>query len=47
MLLNRSFTISHPMTQKKLFSEGLLEYTVKAYKAMVPYNNFLARAMEG
>jgi hypothetical protein len=34
------------MEEKKLYSEGLLNYTVKVYKAMGPYNNFLARAME-
>jgi len=47
LLLNRSFTISHVMAEKTLYSEGLLIITVKVYKAMVPYNNFLARAMEG
>jgi uncharacterized protein (TIGR02453 family) len=46
LLLNRSFTISHPMEEKTIYSEGLLDYTVKVYKAMVPYNTFLARAME-
>ena len=47
LLLNRSFTISHALEEKVLYSEGLLDYTVKIYKAMGPYNNFLARAMEG
>jgi hypothetical protein len=34
------------MKEKTVYSEGLLDYTVKVYKAMVPYNSFLARAME-
>ena len=46
LLLNRSFTISHELDKKIFYSEGLLDHVVKAYKAMVPYNRFLARAME-
>jgi uncharacterized protein (TIGR02453 family) len=47
LLLNRSFTISHSMDDKMLYKDDLLEYSVKVYKAMQPYNNFLARAIEG
>jgi uncharacterized protein (TIGR02453 family) len=46
LLMNKSFTVSHPLAEKVFYSEGLLDYSVKAYKAMLPYNRFLARAME-
>jgi uncharacterized protein (TIGR02453 family) len=46
LLLNRSFTISHPMAEKTIYSDGLLDYAAKVYKAMQPYNDFLRRAVE-
>jgi uncharacterized protein (TIGR02453 family) len=46
LLLNRSFTISHELDKKIFFSDRLLEYVVKVYKAMLPYNTFLRRAVE-
>jgi uncharacterized protein (TIGR02453 family) len=47
LLLNRSFTISNVLPEKKLYSDGLLDYALKVYKAMGPYNAFLGRAIEG
>lgn len=47
LLKNRSFTISHAIDLKILHSEGLFDYTIKVYKAMLPYNSFLSRAIEG
>jgi uncharacterized protein (TIGR02453 family) len=46
LLKNRSFTVSHEYGEKILYSETLLDYTVKVYKAMLPYNKFLRRAIE-
>ena len=45
LLLNRSFTISHAISEDLLQEEGLQDYVIKAYKAMAPYNAFLARAI--
>lgn len=47
LLLNKSFTISNGLPEKKLYSDGLLDYILKVYKAMGPYNAFLGRAIEG
>ena len=47
LLLNKSFTISNVLPEKKLYSDGLLDYILKVYKAMGPYNAFLGRAIEG
>ena len=47
LLKNRSFTISHPLDEKILHSEKLFDYTIGVYKIMLPYNAFLARAVEG
>ncbi len=46
LLKNRSFTVSHPLTEKKLYSATLFDYVIKGYRAMQPYNAFLARAIE-
>jgi len=46
LLKNRSFTVSHEYGEKILYSDALLDYTVKVYKAMLPYNKFLTRAIE-
>ena len=47
LLKNRSFTISHPLDEKILHSDKLFDYTIGVYKIMLPYNAFLARAVEG
>lgn len=47
LLKNRSFTISHGLNKKIFHSDALFDYTVKVYKVMLPYNSFLARAIEG
>ncbi|HTX88532.1 MAG TPA: DUF2461 domain-containing protein [Bacteroidales bacterium] len=47
LLKNRSFTISHSMTEKTLARKDLAQYALKVYKAMYPYNQFLTRAVEG
>jgi uncharacterized protein (TIGR02453 family) len=47
LLLNKSFTVSHALPEKTLYSDGLLDFAVKVYKAMGPYNAFLGRAIEG
>jgi uncharacterized protein (TIGR02453 family) len=47
LLKNRSFTTSHALSDKILFSEEIVDYAVKAFKAMYPYNQFLRRAVEG
>jgi len=47
LLKNRSFTISHSLDQKILHSDKLFDYSIKVYKAMLPYNTFLSRAIEG
>jgi uncharacterized protein (TIGR02453 family) len=46
LLKNRSFTVSHALSEKQLYSDTLFEYVIKAYKAMKPYNAFLGRAIE-
>ena len=46
LLLNRSFIVSHMMDDKTIYSDGLLDYSVKVFKTMVPFNSFLARAVE-
>ena len=46
LLKNRSFTVSHALTEKKIHSGTLHDYVIKAYKVMQPYNLFLARAIE-
>jgi uncharacterized protein (TIGR02453 family) len=47
LLLNKSFTVSHPLDEKTLYSENLVEFTLGVYKAMYPYNEFLRRGIEG
>jgi uncharacterized protein (TIGR02453 family) len=47
LLKNRSFTTSHNLTSKILLSDDLVDYALKAFKAMYPYNQFLRRAVEG
>lgn len=47
LLKNRSFTISHSLALKIIHSDDLFDYTIRVYKAMLPYNVFLARAIEG
>jgi uncharacterized protein (TIGR02453 family) len=46
LLKNRSFTVSHGISEKLLHSNELFDYVIKGYKAMYPYNMFLARAIE-
>jgi uncharacterized protein (TIGR02453 family) len=46
LLKNRSFTVSHGLTDKMIHSKELIEYVLKGYRAMQPYNAFLARAIE-
>jgi uncharacterized protein (TIGR02453 family) len=46
LLKNRSFTVSHPLTEKMIHSDGLFDFLGKAYRVMYPYNLFLARAKE-
>jgi uncharacterized protein (TIGR02453 family) len=47
LLKNRSFTVSHALSEKIIYSEKLFDYSIKVYQAMRPYNAFLARAIEG
>jgi len=47
LLKNRSFTVSHNLDEKILHSDKLQEYTLKVYKTLYPYNEFLRRAIEG
>ena len=47
LLKNKSFTVSHPIGEKLIHSVELTEYTLKVYKALQPYNDFLAKANEG
>ena len=46
LLKNRSFTVSHPFNEKKLYSDSLFDYVIKGYRVLKPYNAFLARAIE-
>jgi uncharacterized protein (TIGR02453 family) len=46
LLKNRSFTVSNAISEKLLNSKDLFDYVMKGYKAMYPYNMFLARALE-
>jgi uncharacterized protein (TIGR02453 family) len=46
LLKNRSFTVSHPLSEKRLYSKDLFDFVIRAYKVMQPYNAFLARAIE-
>ena len=46
LLKNRSFTVSHPLSEKQLYSSSLFDYVIKAYRVMQPYNAFLGRAIE-
>lgn len=45
LLKNRSFTVSHPLSDKQIHSDSLVEFMLKGYKVMQPYNAFLARAI--
>jgi uncharacterized protein (TIGR02453 family) len=47
LLKNRSFTVSHNLDEKILFSDKLHDYALKVYKTLYPYNEFLRRAIEG
>ena len=46
LLKNRSFTVSHPLSEKQLYSSDLFDYVIRGYKVMQPYNAFLGRATE-
>jgi uncharacterized protein (TIGR02453 family) len=46
LLKNRSFTVSHALPDKLVQSTALVDYVIKGYRAMKPYNAFLARAIE-
>jgi len=46
LLKNRSFTVSHALSDKQIHSDALFDFVIKAYKVMQPYNLFLARAVE-
>ena len=46
LLKNRSFTVSHALSDKEIHSDALFDYVIKAYKVMQPYNLFLTRAVE-
>ena len=46
LLKNRSYTISHAVETKLVESEKFLDYAVKVYQTMYPYNLFLGRAIE-
>jgi uncharacterized protein (TIGR02453 family) len=45
LLKNRSFTISHPLEEKMLGKKDLADFVVKVYRVMLPYNEFLRRAI--
>jgi uncharacterized protein (TIGR02453 family) len=47
LLKNRSFTVSHKLSEKLVDNEKLFDYAVRIYKIMKPYNAFLAKAIEG
>ena len=47
LLKNRSFTVSHKLSEKIIHSEKLFDYAIGVYKVMKPYNAFLAKAVEG
>ena len=47
LLKNRSFTVSHKLSEKIISSEKLSDYALNVYKVMKPYNAFLAKAIEG
>jgi uncharacterized protein (TIGR02453 family) len=47
LLKNKSFTVSYKIDEKLIHSEGLIEKAISVYKAMFPYNQFLAKAIEG
>jgi len=47
LLKNRSFTVSHKLSDKIINSEKLFDYAIGVYQVMKPYNDFLAKAIEG
>jgi uncharacterized protein (TIGR02453 family) len=47
LLKNRSFTVSHLLSEKIIQSEKLFDYAIGVYQVMKPYNAFLAKAIEG
>lgn len=47
LLKNRSFTVSHPIADEQILREDLFDYLLRAYKVVLPYNQFLSRGMEG
>jgi uncharacterized protein (TIGR02453 family) len=47
LLKNKSFTVSHSLNEKIIHSDKLTEYALEVYRAMRPYNAFLAKAIEG
>ena len=47
LLKNRSFTVSHKLSEKTINSEKLFDYAIWVYQVMKPYNAFLEKAVEG
>jgi len=46
LLKNRSFTVSHPLADQMITNEKLFDYSMTVFRALHPYNLFLARAVE-
>lgn len=46
LLKNRSYTVSHPVTDKTIESAEFAAYAASVFKAVLPYNQFLEQAIE-
>jgi len=47
ILKNKHFTLSHPVSDKQFSEQSFLQFALKVYEAMHPFNLFLGRAIEG
>jgi len=46
LLKHKSFLATHKISEKELLSKDFLSHTVKVFKALEPFDNFLNRAMD-
>jgi uncharacterized protein (TIGR02453 family) len=46
LLKNKSFTVSYPFDEKLLSSDKLFKTAITVYKAMLPYNEFMRKAVQ-
>jgi uncharacterized protein (TIGR02453 family) len=47
LLKYKSYTVFHSVDDKTVMSEGFVDYAVKVFRVMEPFNRFLNRAIEG